>query len=246
MEKQATAQGSGTSKQRFSQNPPGVQPGNAGPERFCRACGKTLSPKHRFCMQCGAKAEPATPGPVLPLQTPSAASQPTVSLAETVPPPTVYQPTPPPSPAAPPTESRPSAVNAVPSTAADGKTMAFYDFDGAEPVVAWLVCVSGPYQGQSFNLKAGRNNIGRALNMDLALAQDPGISRNNHAAITFEPLKQEYYAQPGESSGLTYLNGELLMTFAPLHDYDKLRLGGSEFIFVSFCNERFTWDDYLK
>jgi predicted component of type VI protein secretion system len=123
--------------------------------------------------------------------------------------------------------------------------MAFYNLDGAEPVVGWLVCLQGEYLGQSFNLKAGRNNIGRALNMDVALAQETSVSRNKHAIITYEPQKREFFIQPGEGNGLTYVNDELIMTFAPLKEGDKIKMGNSAYLFAPLCGAAFTWDEYM-
>lgn len=140
-----------------------------------------------------------------------------------------------------------SQVNEVTShnLTEDVKTVAFYDLPGVEPVVGWLVCVKGEYIGQSFNLKTGRNNIGRAMNMDVPLAQEPSVSRNTHAVFIYEPQKKEFYIQAGDSSGLTYLNKELVMTFVPVNAYDNIKLGNCEFIFIPCCGEMFTWEDYI-
>lgn len=139
------------------------------------------------------------------------------------------------------------AVNVAksPPPAEDVKTMAFYNIDSAEPVVGWLVCVKGTYLGEGFNLKAGRNLIGRSLKMDIPLAKEPSISRDRHAIITYEPKKRKFYIQPGESNGLTYVNEELLMLPIELKSYDKVQIGSSEFVFCAFCGELFTWDDYI-
>jgi len=138
-------------------------------------------------------------------------------------------------------------VNAVSAhnQADDVKTMAFYDFADAEPVVGWLVCVRGEYLGQSFNLKAGQNFIGRALNMDVALAKDTSVSRHKHAILTFDPHNRLFFIQPGESSGLTYHCGNLLLAHQHLNAYECIKVGNSELIFVPFSGEMFTWDDYI-
>lgn len=114
------------------------------------------------------------------------------------------------------------------------------------PVVGWLVCIKGDYLGESFNLKSGRNNIGRAGNMDIVLAKDGRVSRDRHAAVVYEPNKREFLVQSGESSGLTYLNGELLMGFKPFVQDDKLMVGGCEFLFKPLCGADFSWDQYIK
>jgi len=141
-----------------------------------------------------------------------------------------------------------SQVNAVAShvSTEDVKTMAFYDFADTEPVVGWLVCIKGEYFGQSFNLKAGQNFIGRALNMDVPLAKDTSVSRNKHAIITYDPQNRVFFIQPGESNGLTYLNGSLLLAHSQINAYEKIKVGNSELIFVPCCGTQFTWEDYLQ
>lgn len=139
------------------------------------------------------------------------------------------------------------AINVVKNihSTEDTKTMAFYNIASAEPVVGWLVCVKGGYLGESFNLKTGRNMIGRSLKMDVPLAKETSVSRDRHAIITYEPKKRKFYVQPGESNGLTYVNDDLLMMPLELKNYDKVQLGNSEFVFIAFCGELFTWDEYV-
>jgi len=154
------------------------------------------------------------------------------------------------APASPAQESLQSLVNAAVADKSnapeDVKTMAFYDFGDAEPVVGWLVCIRGEYIGQSFNLKAGTNFIGRALTMDVPLAKDTKVSRDKHAIIIYEPQNRVFFVQPGESRGLTYLNGELLLAYRPLNNGEKVAVGNSEFIFIPFCGENFAWEDYFN
>ena len=159
-------------------------------------------------------------------------------------------PPPPPPPPPAPQASLQSLVNAAVADKSnapeDVQTMAFYDFGDAEPVVGWLVCIRGEYIGQSFNLKAGTNFIGRALTMDVPLAKDTKVSRDKHAIIIYEPQKRVFFVQPGESRGLTYMNDELLLAYRPLNKGEKIAVGNSEFIFVPFCGEDFAWEDYFN
>ncbi|MGN0379539.1 MAG: FHA domain-containing protein [Butyrivibrio sp.] len=127
-----------------------------------------------------------------------------------------------------------------------GKTIGFYANVNNEPVVGWLVCIKGESQGESYNLKAGKNTIGRGAGMDVMLAQEKSISREKHAVITYEPKKRVFILQAGESSGLVYLNENLLMTYEEIHAYDVIQLGEALFMFMPFCGEKFTWDDYIS
>ena len=128
----------------------------------------------------------------------------------------------------------------------DMKTVAFYNFsNNADPVVGWLICVKGEYIGESFNIVSGRNNIGRALTNNIALTKEKTVSREKHAAIIFEPRNKQFFIQPGESSGLTYLNDELILGVKPLKHKDFINMGATKFMFFQLCDEKFSWDKYL-
>ena len=140
-----------------------------------------------------------------------------------------------------------AAVNAVVShnDTEDVKTVAMWNAPaGAEPVVGWLVCIKGEYFGRSFNLKTGNNAVGRAMNMDVPLAQEPSVSRNKHCVITFEPQNQTFYIQQGESSGLTYFNGKMIMEPTKMKEHDRIKLGVAEFLLIPFCTTNFRWENY--
>lgn len=140
------------------------------------------------------------------------------------------------------------AVEATESkkTTALPRTTAYYDIGKVDPPVGWLVCIRGIYTGRAFECKAGRNRIGRNLDMDICLSEDLSISRDVHAAIIYEPKNRIFYLQAGTSSGLTYRNGSLIFDHEELHAYDKVELGKTEFTFFPLCGEKFTWDDYME
>ena len=122
------------------------------------------------------------------------------------------------------------------------QTVAFYD-TVTEPVTGWLVCIKGECFGESFEIKAGRNNIGRGTNMDVALLREMSVSRDKHAVIVFDPMNLKFLIQSGEN-GLTYVNEELLMGVKELKANDKIMLGTAIFMFVPFCGENFDWRNY--
>lgn len=125
----------------------------------------------------------------------------------------------------------------------DAKTVRYYETEaGIEPVVGWLVCIKGEEIGISFNLKGGRNFIGRSSQMDIVL-KDNSVSRDKHAVILYEPKKREFLAQPGESRELFYLNDEVVLGFEKLKAYDVLQMGSTKLMFIPFCSEAFGWED---
>lgn len=128
----------------------------------------------------------------------------------------------------------------------DAKTVRYYETEtGIEPVVGWLVCIQGEDMGKSFNLKDGRNFIGRSTKMDVVL-KDNSVSREKHAVVVYEPKRREFLAQPGESRELFYLNDNLVLNFEKLKANDVIQIGNTKLMFMPFCSEVFSWDDIKK
>lgn len=110
-----------------------------------------------------------------------------------------------------------------------------------EPVVGWLICINGKLKGKDFKILAGRNKIGREASNDISLPTDNTISREEHANIIYDPRSNKFYITQGSSRGLVYLNDNLVISDAILQDYDKIKLGNVELVFIAFCDEKFTW-----
>ena len=150
----------------------------------------------------------------------------------------------------PPKGSLEAAVRSAIS-AADGKTIGFFSMgtsetqNDAEPVVGWLVCVKGKHFGESFPIAAGRNATGRSPSNKIVLHKDNAVSREKHAWITYDPKNRDFFLQPGEGSGLTYLNGEIVMEYKKLGAMDKIELGEGMYLLVPLCGENFSWETYM-
>ena len=109
------------------------------------------------------------------------------------------------------------------------------------PVVGWLVCTEGSCYGRAFTLFAGKNFIGRDPSMDIRLTGDNAISRITHAIIIYEPIQRQFYAQPGESHSLFYVNEEVVLASMLLKDRDVISIGNTTLVFVPFCDENHGW-----
>lgn len=143
------------------------------------------------------------------------------------------------------------------SASNEGKTMSYFSSatslpsaqaqprSSAEPVVGWLVCVGGCHFGECFNIYAGKNSIGRSEENRIVIPDDNSISRIKHALIVYEPKKRNFYLQPGDSSGLTYLNEDYITESHKLAAQDMIELGDSKFMFVPLCGEAFSWEEYM-
>lgn len=114
-----------------------------------------------------------------------------------------------------------------------------------DPVVGWLVCIKGKHFGESFHISAGKNSIGRSPENNIVLRKDNSVSRSKHALLVYEPKKRNFYLQPGDSSGLTYLNDEYITESKKMAPRDIIELGDSQFMFIPLCGESFTWEDYI-
>ena len=143
------------------------------------------------------------------------------------------------------------------SASNEGKTMSYFSSAvgpsatqiqtrrASEPVVGWLVCIGGCYFGECFNIYAGKNSIGRSEENRIIIADDNSISRVKHALLVYEPKKRNFYIQPGDSSGLTYLNDEYITESHKLQTRDIIELGESKFMFMPLCCEEFSWEDHM-
>ena len=134
----------------------------------------------------------------------------------------------------------------------DGKTQGYFAWKAdkkepfmekeSDPVVGWLVCVKGNNYGKSFDLHSGRNFIGRSSEMHICLKGDDSVSRARHAIITYEPRARKFFAQPGDSQQLFYVNDDVVLTSVELGNKDVISVGKSRLVFVPFCDQVYGWE----
>lgn len=120
------------------------------------------------------------------------------------------------------------------------------DERAVNPTVGWLIGINGDYRGICFELKSGKNFVGRGLDMDVVLESDMAVSRNRHAIIVYEPRSKVFIAIPGESRELFYLNDDVVLQSETLKAYDVLLIGKTKLIFFPLCGEKFSWEDLNK
>lgn len=125
----------------------------------------------------------------------------------------------------------------------DSVTVRWTEGMNKEPVVGWLVGLNGEVAGESFEIKTGKNFIGRGDNMDVVLRGDKRVSRNKHAIIIYEPKNKMFMVQPGESRELFYLNGNVVLNTEKIEQNDRLYIGETELLFIPLCGENFSWDE---
>jgi len=109
--------------------------------------------------------------------------------------------------------------------------------------VGWMVVISGPGRGTSFSLINGVSQIGRgesqAVRLDFG---DNSISRENHAAVAYDPEQQSFFLGHGGKANLVRLNGNPVLSTEPLHSGAEIRIGETTLRFVGLCGTDFDWD----
>lgn len=126
----------------------------------------------------------------------------------------------------------------------DGRTVALIKKDlGIDPVVGWLVCVSGEEKGKDYRIHADNNFIGRSDRMDICIRGDETISRENHAIISYDMVDKIFFFSPGDGRSIVRYNGKALFQTTELKAHDRIIIGKTELIFVPFCTEEFTWTE---
>lgn len=138
----------------------------------------------------------------------------------------------------------PLDFNPAASNADDGKTIAVIkETMGIDPVVGWLVCISGSEKGKDYRIHADNNFIGRSGKMDICIDGDETISRENHAVVSYDTVDGTYYFSPGDGRSIVRYNGKAIFQTTELKSHDHLIIGKTELVFVPFCNEQFSWTE---
>ena len=110
--------------------------------------------------------------------------------------------------------------------------------------VGWLVIIKGQGVGAQFPIFAGVANIGRGGDQTVPLDfGDTSISRENHAALAFDPEQVKFYLGHGGKSNIVRLNNLPVLTTEEVNSGDTIRIGETTLRFVAFCDESFEWGE---
>lgn len=106
----------------------------------------------------------------------------------------------------------------------------------------WLVIKNGPGRGAAFPVLRGVSQIGRGSDQTIALDfGDMAISRQQHAAIAYDPASHQFHLGHGGKSNLVRLNGKPLLSTAVIGDGDEVQIGETTLILKVLCNSDFNW-----
>ncbi len=177
-----------------------------------------------------------------PAPTPAPMPTPVPALAPMPAP--VPAPVPTPAPVSDPGMSLSSAISRSGRTI--GKYISNSKGEAIAPVVGWIIGVKGSDYGKPFNLKSGKNRIGRATDLDVCLEEE-SVSRAAGAVIVFDSKSKEFSILPGESDSLCYVDGSAVYERRILKGFEELEFGDSElnkYVFYPLCGENFEWNKY--
>lgn len=106
----------------------------------------------------------------------------------------------------------------------------------------WLVVKDGPGKGAAFTLTQGVSQIGRGVDQTVALDfGDMAISRQNHAAIAYDPSSHRFHIGHGGKSNLVRLNGKPLLSTETVGDGDEIQIGETTLLVKVLCCPAFNW-----
>jgi hypothetical protein len=159
-------------------------------------------------------------------------------------------------PALPPSASRTSPVTAPPPTVRREtspvqappmeRTIAAAKVTSETPankryVVGWLIGLSGSSRGESFEVRIGRNILGRDRRSDVIVNDDQASS--HHADLVFRPEEKRFILMDHNSTNGTYVNEVEIEPRRDLVTKDVIRIGSQRYLFMPLCDEAFYWDD---
>lgn len=114
------------------------------------------------------------------------------------------------------------------------------------PVVGWLIAIDGPHFGESFSLIAGRNFIGRNIGLQIRLVEDKKVTRDAQATVMFDPESSLFFVEAGKSSGLAYINNQMISNITEIHKKDIIKLGNTRLLFIPFIDDEINWNHFIK
>jgi hypothetical protein len=108
-------------------------------------------------------------------------------------------------------------------------------------VVGWLIGLSEPSRGESFEVRIGRNILGRDRRSDIVVNDDQASS--HHADLVFRPEEKRFILMDHNSTNGTYVNEVEIEPRRDLVTKDIIRIGSQRYLFMPLCDEAFYWDD---
>ena len=108
------------------------------------------------------------------------------------------------------------------------------------PTAGWFVCIKGSQCGRSYEVRTGRNFVGRSLKSDIVIPDDNTITREGHCSVVYDSKGKTFYIIPGK--GATYLKDKFLDNPSEMKENDEITVGETVLKFVPYCKEGRDWE----
>ena len=115
---------------------------------------------------------------------------------------------------------------------------------GINPVVGWLICVSGPSKGLDYRIHMENNYIGRDKSMDICIREDECISQMHHSVITFDDREGVFYYSPKNNKNVDKVNGNIVLNTVVLNAGDIIEIGTVKLYFAPLYGTGFAWENW--
>ena len=117
-----------------------------------------------------------------------------------------------------------------------------------DPVVGWLVVVSGLGLGAYRPIFEGNNHIGRSKNQRIPIDfGDDTISSEEQAYIRYDSMDRSFLFVPNLSkTNIVAVNDKKPTGAVKLEAMDLITMGRTKLAFVPFCGEEFDWSELAE
>lgn len=114
-----------------------------------------------------------------------------------------------------------------------------------DPVVGWLVVISGPGKGQSRPVHNGNNAIGRSPRQRIPLDfGDDAISSEDQAYLRYDPTDRTFLLIPNlAKANLVSVNEKKPTSAVTMNAGDVIGMGRTKLLFAPLCGPHFDWSD---
>lgn len=108
-------------------------------------------------------------------------------------------------------------------------------------VVGWLVGINGAARGDSFEVRSGRNIIGRDPKSDIRVDDDQASA--HHADLVYRSEENRFILMDHNSTNGTFVNDQEIEPRRDLRRGDIVRIGGQKLMFVDLVGAGFSWEE---
>lgn len=109
-------------------------------------------------------------------------------------------------------------------------------------VYGWLVSIDGKDCGTDYKITSANCTVGTAIDADVLLSGVDSTYSGKLFRICFDKRGGQFYIVPDQGFTDIYIGGEPVFTQRMIPTGTQLEVGGTKYVFVAFCNEKFSWN----